>query len=154
MYHAIEEDEHFINFVKKTLEETNFPPSLLNLEITENILMTNIQTARQMINRLKELGIQISIDDFGTGYSSLSYLRQFQIDHLKIDKGFVSEKALDKVIVKSVIDLGHNLNLKVDAEGVEDEKQLTYLQSIGCDVMQGYYFSRPLSEKEFTNLIV
>jgi diguanylate cyclase (GGDEF)-like protein/PAS domain S-box-containing protein len=121
-------------------------PSSIELEITESALMKEPESALRNLNRLHELGVQISIDDFGTGYSSLSYLRQMPIHKLKIDKTFVLDMASnhgDRVIVESTIDLAHNLGLKVVAEGVENKEALALLDDLGCDEAQGNYISRP-----------
>ena len=122
-------------------------PSLLTLEITESSLLIDAPRARSTINELNEVGVHMSIDDFGTGYSSLSYLRRLPVSELKIDRSFVANLLLDdqdEVIVRSTIDLGHNLGLEVVAEGVENNEVLERLRSFGCDVAQGFCISRPL----------
>lgn len=137
--------------IRNVLDETGIAPHLLELELTESMMMNDVEQAVGILNDLKALGLHLSIDDFGTGYSSLSYLKRFPIDLLKIDQSFVRDITLDPddaAIVVSIISLAHSLRLKVIAEGVETEAQLGYLQQHGCDFMQGYYFSRPLPAGE------
>ncbi len=122
-------------------------PEDLTLEVTESALMDDPARALEVLNRLRELGARVSIDDFGTGYSSLAYLKSLPVDELKIDKAFVMhlhEDERDAKIVRSTIDLAHGLGLKVVAEGVETEAHLAALTAFGCDVGQGYLFSKPL----------
>ncbi len=151
------QDPNLIGQVKEILQDTNLPAHLLNLEITENIVMINIDTATETISQLSDLGIAISLDDFGTGYSSLSYLKQFSLDVLKIDKSFVEglpDDADDAAIAKMVISLAKNLNLKVVAEGVETRAQLDFLNRNQCDRVQGFLFSPPLSAEKLTSLLI
>jgi diguanylate cyclase (GGDEF)-like protein len=129
------------------LDANRVDPSFLTLEITESSLLIDAPRARATIDELHQLGVRLSIDDFGTGYSSLSYLRQLPVSELKIDQSFVANLLLDvqdEVIVRSTIELGHNLGLLVVAEGVENNQVLDRLQAFGCDVAQGYCISRPL----------
>jgi len=124
------------------------PPDLLCLEITESGFMEDPAHAQKVLQRLSTLGIHLSIDDYGTGYSSLSYIVQLPVDELKIDRSFVMHMATDKqtsTIVRSTIELGHSLGLKVVAEGVEDEAGMKLLQQLGCDQAQGYFISKPVS---------
>ncbi len=133
--------------VAAVLEETGLPASALELEITESVLLKNGDAALAMLHELKGLGLQLAIDDFGTGYSSLSYLKQFPIDHLKIDRAFVCAKNADPddhAIATAVIALGHSMHLRVTAEGVETESQLRFLSEHKCNEAQGFYLSRPL----------
>jgi EAL domain-containing protein (putative c-di-GMP-specific phosphodiesterase class I) len=126
--------------------------SLITLEITEGSLMNNPARAMEILTRLDEMGINISIDDFGTGYSSLAYLKRLPASEVKIDKTFVMEmfnNENDAVIVKATIDLAHNLGMQVTAEGVENNKIAVRLRKLGCDTLQGYFFSRPCNEKDF-----
>jgi diguanylate cyclase (GGDEF)-like protein/PAS domain S-box-containing protein len=142
--------------VGTVLKETGLEPQYLDLELTESLVMSG---AEQFINKLQELssmGVRLSIDDFGTGYSSLSYLKRFPINTLKIDQSFVRDIVTDvddAAITRSIISLGHSLNLKVIAEGVETGAQLAYLRRHGCDEMQGYLFSRPVSADEFAQML-
>ncbi len=127
-------------------------PALLTVEITESSLLSDAPRSRATINDLNEIGVRMSIDDFGTGYSSLSYLRRLPVSELKIDQSFVANVLIDEqdeVIVRSTIDLGHNLGLQVVAEGVENNEVLDQLQAFGCDVAQGYCISRPLTARHF-----
>jgi len=146
-------DQSLPEFVRQVLAESCLAASWLELEITENVVMKDAEKTVATLNALKRLGLQISVDDFGTGYSSLSYLRRFPVDALKIDKSFVRDIALDSdsaAIVKAVISLGHILNLRVVAEGVEDEEQYRFLLKNGCDEVQGYYFGKPVPAEDFT----
>ncbi|HJV31765.1 MAG TPA: EAL domain-containing protein [Bacillales bacterium] len=137
--------------ISQILEETGLPPSALELELTESMVMQEPSKARIILNNLKALGITISIDDFGTGFSSLSYLRQFPIDILKIDKSFIMNLEWDEAnasIAAAVISLAHNLNLKVVAEGIETVEQKNFLNNLHCDFGQGYLISRPVEMEE------
>lgn len=143
----------FVETVQTIIEETKVDPSLLELEITESFLMGNITETVAILTQLKNLGITISIDDFGTGYSSLSYLKGLPIDTLKIDRTFIKDMEQDSSIANAIINLGHNLNLTVVAEGVETKKQLQILREKKCDIYQGYLYSRPVPKEKFEKLI-
>jgi diguanylate cyclase (GGDEF)-like protein len=133
--------------VAALLAEHGVPPALLCLEITESGFMEDPAHAQRVLDRLDELGVRLSIDDYGTGYSSLSYIMRLPVQELKIDRSFISRMATDEeisTIVRSTIELGHNLGLKVVAEGVEDLSVWNMLRSLGCDDAQGYFMSRPL----------
>jgi diguanylate cyclase (GGDEF)-like protein len=133
--------------VAETLSRTRLPADRLKLEITESNIMVNAESALVMLKRLKALGVMISIDDFGTGYSSLSYLQRFPVDTLKVDRSFVGRLGLDpenQEIVRAIVALAHSLGLDVVAEGVEEGGQAALLRSLGCECVQGFYFSRPL----------
>lgn len=148
--------QDLVGMVTRVLAETGLNPCSLELELTENIFMENIETSAKMLRSLSYMGIQFSIDDFGTKYSSLSYLKRFPINTLKIDQCFVRDLATDKdssAIVSAIIALAHSLHLKVVAEGVETSEQLAMLQTQHCDELQGYYFSRPVPVDEFTELL-
>jgi EAL domain-containing protein (putative c-di-GMP-specific phosphodiesterase class I) len=130
------------------LDQYTIPAGCLELEITENTLAHDPDRALATLTELNALGVRLSIDDFGTGYSSMSYLKRLPVSELKVDKSFVMEMVSDiddEMLVRSVIDLGHNLGLTVVAEGVEDEATLEALIAAGCDIAQGYHLSRPLS---------
>ncbi|WP_335340309.1 putative bifunctional diguanylate cyclase/phosphodiesterase [Collimonas fungivorans] len=140
--------QNLVQQVAKVLEETGMAPHYLEIELTESLVMTDVELAVGILNDLKSIGVQLSIDDFGTGYSSLAYLKSFPIDALKIDQSFVRDITVDQddaAIVASIISLAHNLRLQVIAEGVETREQLSYLQRHRCDEMQGFYFSEPVS---------
>ncbi|UOF91426.1 EAL domain-containing protein [Fodinisporobacter ferrooxydans] len=140
--------------VKKILDKTGLAPQWLELEITESMLMINVEEAVQTLHQLKNLGVHLSIDDFGTGYSSLNYLKRFPIDCLKIDKSFVSDVLSDASIANAVITLGHNLNLQVIAEGIEKQEQAIALQKQNCDYGQGYFFGPPVSKQRFEHFLM
>jgi diguanylate cyclase (GGDEF)-like protein len=145
----------FIGHVLQALDETGLDGSRLDLEVTEGVLIQEIESTTNKFVRLKEHGISISIDDFGTGYSSLAYLKQFPIDRLKIDREFVKDipKTDDGTIASSMIALGHNLEMKVLAEGVETMDQLSFLKSADCDECQGFFLSRPMPDDECTEYL-
>ncbi len=146
----------FINLVQRTLRDTGLPAEKLELEITESAVMQDAEKTIATLNALNALGVTLSIDDFGTGYSSLSYLKRFPLAKLKVDQSFVrnlSTSANDAAIARSVILLGHSLNLIVIAEGVETEAQLAWLRTQHCEEMQGYLFSRPVPSAEFEALL-
>jgi EAL domain-containing protein (putative c-di-GMP-specific phosphodiesterase class I) len=133
--------------VRRILDETGVAPEWLELELTESVIMDDIQTSSTILRELKNMGVGISMDDFGTGYSSLSLLKRLPLDTLKIDRSFVRDittDADDAAIVDAVISLAHSLRLRVIAEGVETIEQLEFLNSRGCDEVQGYLYSRPL----------
>jgi diguanylate cyclase (GGDEF)-like protein/PAS domain S-box-containing protein len=145
-----------IQAVAQTLNETGLDPGYLELELTEGIIMENIEAAITTLKELKKMGIHVSVDDFGTGYSSLAYLKRFPIDTLKIDRSFVLDLTTDPddaMIAVLIINMAHNLKLKVIAEGVESKEQLAFLRSHGCDEIQGYLFSRPIPAEEFVKLL-
>jgi len=134
--------------VKEILDDTKLDPRSLKLEITESVVMENIDTATEMLRQLRALGVQLSIDDFGTGYSSLSYLHRFPIDTLKVDRSFVMRMVDNNEnieIVRTILMLAQNLGMDVVAEGVETKEQLALLRKLGCENGQGYFFSRPVS---------
>lgn len=146
------QDERFIDGVKEVLTGVGLKPQFLELEITESI-MQNIEKSTIILNQLKKLGVKISIDDFGTGYSSLSYLRHLPIDNIKIDKSFVDDiidHSNQGSIVKTIIDMGHNLNFTVIAEGIETEEQVSFLRENACKIGQGYFYSRPIPAEQVT----
>ncbi|MFO8089650.1 MAG: EAL domain-containing protein [Desulfatiglandaceae bacterium] len=146
----------FVRDVIAALRDTNLDPQYLELEITETIIMTDPERAILNLNELNKVGVKISLDDFGTGYSSLNYLQRLPIDTIKIDISFIRNVVTnpnDAVIAKTIIDMAHNMDLKVIAEGVENKQQLEFLEQHGCDIIQGYLFSRPLPAEKFFKLL-
>ncbi len=142
----------FVGYTAKTLKETGVKPELLELEVTESVFMDDISIAVETLKKLHELGVELAIDDFGTGYSSLSYLRQFNIDRLKIDQSFIRNALInddDAAIAKTIINLGHSLNLSVIAEGVETLEHEKFLIEHGCDEVQGFRYSKPIPKEDF-----
>ncbi|TRZ67967.1 MAG: EAL domain-containing protein [Rhodocyclaceae bacterium] len=138
------------------LEASGFNPALLELELTESILIGNTESVLAIIKRLKLLGVKLSIDDFGTGYSSLSYLKRFDVDKLKIDQSFIrdlSSDPEDAAIVRAIIQMAQSLNLKTLAEGVEDAQMLEQLRIFRCDAVQGFHFARPMPAEEFAGFL-
>lgn len=142
----------FVAFVQRMLDETGLPAELLELEVTEGLLLNNIEQGIETLDAVKRAGISIAIDDFGTGFSSLNYLKRLPVDKVKIDKSFISEvisDTRDAAIAQSIISLAHNLQLKVIAEGVETEAQHAFLRKYNCDEFQGYLFARPMPYADF-----
>jgi len=140
--------EALVQHVSQALAAAELPAGMLCLEITESGLMEDPGSAQSTLRKLRELGVTTSIDDYGTGYSSLAYIKQLAVNELKIDRTFVSGMEADQsnaAIVRSTIELGHNLGLTVAAEGVETDHELAELRRFGCDLAQGYHLSRPLA---------
>ena len=147
------EDSMFIDKVRDALKETNLPPEFLELELTESSLMSDAAMVSSLLRDIQDVGVRIAIDDFGTGYSSLMYLHEFPLNALKIDKNFVQSvesHGRGRPISNMIIGLGQNLGLEVIAEGVETEGQLEYMRQRGCDIAQGYLYSRPESTETLT----
>ncbi|HJV66786.1 MAG TPA: EAL domain-containing protein [Geomonas sp.] len=141
----------FLSTVARVIGESGVAPSLIELELTESVIMGKADRNVDALRALKEMGVRLAIDDFGTGYSSLSYLKHFPIDAIKIDRSFIAEldgNSDDAAITEAIISLAHSLKLKVVAEGVEDEAQLQFLRARHCDCAQGYYFAEPMSAEE------
>lgn len=150
-------DSELLSFIKGSLNKSNVSAEDLELEITEGVLMSGQSHIHDTLIEISTLGIKLSMDDFGTGYSSLSYLRQYAFDVLKIDQSFISGIPLNKAdseLVNTIIAMAHSLGLKVVAEGVETQEQLTLLDDLGCDLVQGYYFSKPLPAKQLLDFAV
>lgn len=137
----------FLRTVKAILKSTGFPPQNLVVEVTENLFISSIEVAKEVLNALKTLGVKIALDDFGTGFASLSYLHKLPIDVLKIDKTFIDTLNGDEndEFVRAIISMGHLLNCKIIAEGVETQRQLEKLREYGCDVLQGFLLAKPMS---------
>jgi EAL domain-containing protein (putative c-di-GMP-specific phosphodiesterase class I) len=149
-------EQELLEQVIQALSISGLEARYLELELTESMLMQDPQQAILTMYKLNELGVGLSIDDFGTGYSSLSSLKNFPVARLKIDRSFVTELASneeDRSIAKAIISLGHSLNLKVIAEGVEEIAQLDFLNDCKCDEIQGFYFSHPIPSGEFEQLL-
>jgi diguanylate cyclase (GGDEF)-like protein/PAS domain S-box-containing protein len=149
-------DEHFLEGIFAVLKETGLDPRLLEVELTESVLMKRAAAAASILKTLRATGVRLAIDDFGTGYSSLSYLRKFPIDSLKIDQSFVHQITSspdETAIVAAVISMGRSLKLRVVAEGVETKEELAFLQAHDCDEGQGYLFSRPVPPQQFAKLL-
>lgn len=150
------EHPDFVMNLQKILAETEFPANKLEIELTEQTLIQNVENSRFILDKLKEMGIAIAIDDFGTGYSSLSYLKNFQVDILKIDKSFIKDIDTDNddfELVKTMIAMGKNLNITTVAEGVENEMQLKLLTEESCDQVQGYYYKKAMRFYDFYQLV-
>ncbi|MDX2371072.1 MAG: EAL domain-containing protein [Colwellia sp.] len=148
--------KNILDVIDSIIERCNFPVENLELELTETVAMEDAGSAFQLMKAIKDRGISLALDDFGTGYSSLSYLTRFPIDTLKIDMSFVNsmdKSAENKNIVKSIIDLSHNLKFRVVAEGVETRAQMLSLKEMGCDTIQGYYYSKPIDCQSVSDLL-
>ena len=149
--------EGFCQLIRRVLHETGLPPQFLELELTETLLLSNADVMFSVLQELKDMGVRLAIDDFGTGYSSLSYLKQFRVNKLKIDRSFIRDIAVDSddaAITTAIISLAKSLNLKVIAEGVENEAQMSFLRKHHCDEIQGYYFSKPVSPVEIADKLL
>jgi diguanylate cyclase (GGDEF)-like protein/PAS domain S-box-containing protein len=149
-------DRQLFEFIRKTVVQTDITPSLLELELTEGVLIDNYDKICTLLTSIRELGVSVAIDDFGTGYSSLAYLQRLPIDHLKIDRSFIQDLESndnDKAIIMAIIAMAHQLKLGVIAEGVENEEQRNFLQLNHCNSAQGYLFSKPLPFNSFCKLI-
>lgn len=143
--------QNLIERISQIMDEATLDPQYLEIELTESVVMKNVEATSITLHELDKMGVEISIDDFGTGYSSLSYLKRFPVSSLKIDQVFIRDISTDQedaAIVKAIITLGHSLKLKVIAEAVEDQNQLESLRSLNCDQIQGYYISKPLPAGE------
>ncbi|MEN8169109.1 MAG: EAL domain-containing protein [Pseudomonadota bacterium] len=150
------QQKNLIELIERILDETGLSAQFLELELTESMVMDDVDSAIETMHALRDLGLRLAIDDFGTGYSSLSYLKRFPINTLKIDQSFVKDLATDSddaSIVQAIIAMGRQLDLHIVAEGVETGEQLEFLRNHGCKEVQGYFMSRPLPSDEFTKLI-
>ncbi|MBO5413454.1 MAG: EAL domain-containing protein [Clostridia bacterium] len=145
-------DENHISKLKHIMEKYEVNPSLIELELTETVVLEDIENAKEAEKKVHSLGCVVSMDDFGVGYSSFSMLRKIHIDVLKIDKSFSDEVLNDergKIILESIIQMAKRLEIKTVAEGIETKEQVEYLKNIGCDMVQGYYFEKPLTIEQF-----
>ena len=142
--------------VEDALTRSGLPPSVLELEITESIMVTHVERCLETIRRIHTMGVSLAVDDFGTGFSNLAYLKRFHVDTLKVDQSFVHDVHRDSEgasIVRAVIELGRSLSLHTVAEGVERQEQADHLQAAGCRFAQGYLFARPLPADEFRSFL-
>jgi len=149
-------DEKLLGDIKATLEETGMAPDLLELEITENMVMHNPERLIPVLNNIKDLGVRLAIDDFGTGYSSLAQIKNYPVNTLKVDRSFIRNLPFDsenKAITEAVIIMGKNLHLTVVAEGVETKEEENFLRQQVCDEMHGFYFSKPIAPDKFADLL-
>ncbi len=149
-------DPNIFQLIKNALNMWSIKPDNVMLEITESAVMHDPENSLKILEKFTDIGLHLSIDDFGTGYSSLAYLKSLPVEELKIDKSFIlkmNQNEGDKIIVRSIIELAHNFNLSVTAEGVENRETLIELESLGCDKVQGYYMSRPITGSKFTEFI-
>jgi diguanylate cyclase (GGDEF)-like protein len=149
---AVQFRPELVDEVKAALSESGFPADQLVLEVTESVLMSDVEGSISLLHQLRELGVRIALDDFGTGYASLAYLKRFALDKLKIDRTFIMgipEDEDDVAITSSIIDIARHLRLKTVAEGVETEAHCEFLRRAGCHIAQGYFYARPLPASEF-----
>jgi len=154
---VLSHSKDFVKLVTKAIQRHKLPFSALELEITENVFLHNIERTKLILNELRDKGIRIAIDDFGTGFSSLTYLLDLPLDTLKIDQSFVQGVETDSKklgVVKAIVALSKSLQLSCIAEGIETKAQRACLQNLGCERFQGYLFSRPLPEKELEKKMV
>jgi EAL domain-containing protein (putative c-di-GMP-specific phosphodiesterase class I) len=151
------EQKNFVKTISSILEKSQIENELLEIELTESILIKNSQRTSRKLVKLRKSGMKVAIDDFGTGYSSLAYLTNFPFDKLKIDQSFIRDIVTDKAaasLATSIISMAHHLGVRVIAEGVETEDQLKFLTEYKCDEIQGYYFSEPVPGDRFTKLLI
>jgi EAL domain-containing protein (putative c-di-GMP-specific phosphodiesterase class I) len=149
-------DEDLVKDIAAALESTGLRPELLELELTESMVIQNTERAGRVLAEIKKMGVRLAIDDFGVGYSSLTHLKRFPIDTLKVDRSFIRDlpqNAEDKALTEAIIAMGKSLNLTVVAEGVETQEQQTFLRDRACDEMQGFFFSKPIPSGEFAELL-
>ena len=153
------QQDDWTHTVARVLETTGLPAASLELELTESLVMRDVQSTSHHLRELRALGVRVAIDDFGTGYSSLNYLRHLLVDTLKIDRSFISEieasadTGLHYPIIRSIIELGHSLGLSLIAEGVETEHQASILRALGCDGLQGHLFAPPMTASDCEALL-
>ena len=149
-------EENLFSFIHNCIREYKVPPELLELEVTEGVIVNDYAVAEKLLSKIRAIGMTVSIDDFGTGYSSLAYLKKLPLDSVKIDKSFVNDIVIDendKAIVRAIIAMAHNLHLGVTAEGVETDEQLSFLTKNDCNAVQGYLYSRPIKFNSFMMLL-
>jgi EAL domain-containing protein (putative c-di-GMP-specific phosphodiesterase class I) len=149
-------DDNLLEDIKAALDESGMAPNLLELEITESMVMHNPDRLIELLTDIKKLGVRLAIDDFGTGYSSLAQIKNFPIDTLKVDRSFIrnlSQDSENQAITQAIITMGKNLSLTVVAEGVETQEQKDFLSGLICDEMQGFHFSKPIASDQFAVLL-
>jgi EAL domain-containing protein (putative c-di-GMP-specific phosphodiesterase class I) len=149
-------DDNLIDDIRTALNDSGMAPNLLELEITESMVMHNPTRMIAVLAKIKNLGVRLAIDDFGTGYSSLAQIKHFHVDTLKVDRSFIRnipKDSEDKAITEAIIALGKPLSFIVVAEGVETVDQLDFLREHSCDEMQGHYFSKPIAPEQFADLL-
>jgi EAL domain-containing protein (putative c-di-GMP-specific phosphodiesterase class I) len=150
------QQKNLVHVVENSLVKSGLAAERLQIEITENMLMSNSEDVLDKLQKMRELGVRISIDDFGTGFCSFSYLLQYQVDRLKIDQSFVKKAGTDAnaaAVVRTIIAMSHGLNIKVVAEGVETDEQLRFLLRRKCDEAQGNFIGRPVAQEEFCEAV-
>jgi len=150
------QDEHFIDYIIESISNSSISGDQLIIELTESIFMENKEKMSKTMHKLKHYGVAFALDDFGKGYSSFSYLQLLPIDYLKIDKSFLQNVITDEqsaAIAKCIIDIGHNLDLAIIAEGIEDQETLDYVSKTHCEMAQGFFMYRPMPSDSFTKLI-
>ena len=150
------QETQLVSFITQMIQKYNVSAKNLEFEITESISMRNVSSTLKILNQLKEIGVSIAIDDFGTGHSSLSYLKKFPINTLKIDRSFITDIATnedDKIIAQTIIHMACSLGFKTVAEGVETQEHINILQEMQCDLLQGYFFAKPLSYEDFSHYL-
>lgn len=151
-----EDDAYLFQSIEKALDESNLSPNLLEIEITESVMIKNPSSFMNTIKKLKNLGVRIACDDFGTGYSALNYLKYFPFDTIKIDKSFIdgiTNNPVDMAIIRAIVFIANQLNINVVAEGVEYQDQIRALNEMGCDTIQGYYFSKPVQPDKISIIL-
>jgi EAL domain-containing protein (putative c-di-GMP-specific phosphodiesterase class I) len=149
-------DDNLTDDIGAALKDSGMAPNLLELEITESMIMHNPTRMIAKLAKIKKMGVRLAIDDFGTGYSSLAKIKHFPIDTLKVDRSFIRNlpnSAEDKAITNAIIAMGKSLNMTIVAEGVETVEQLNFLKEHSCDEMQGFYFSKPILPEQFAELL-
>jgi EAL domain-containing protein (putative c-di-GMP-specific phosphodiesterase class I) len=149
-------DPNLVADVRRVLARTGLDPSLLTLEITESVLVHDVDEVLVRLHSLKDLGVRLAIDDFGTGYSALAVLRRFPVDVVKIDKSFIdgiTSRNGGKALVRAIVDLGRSLELTTVAEGIEDPQAVAELVTIGCDLAQGFHFAPPMTAPDLTDFL-
>jgi len=149
-------EEGYIERLISTVEKYSVPPRYIELEVTESAYVNKLDETIAILTQLREYGFRISMDDFGTGYSSLNFLKDIPVDALKIDRAFLSAGLVEKKpaeIIKSITNMAHNINIKVVCEGVEYPQQISFLEKIGCELVQGYLFGKPMPYDEVADFI-